>query len=58
MGSLALLYGVIAEDFLLIEGDTFYEGRVLEDLTKTTYRDCLSVTEESGSGDEAFVGLT
>ncbi len=58
MGSLARLHGVLTEDFLLIEGDTFYEGRVLEDLTRTAYRDCLSVTEESGSGDEAFVGLT
>lgn len=57
MGSLARIEGLVVEDFLLIEGDTFYEERVLEELTKTTYKDCLSVTEESGSGDEAFIEL-
>ena len=58
MGSLAKIDGIVVEDFLLIEGDTFYEGRVLESLTRTTNKDCLSITEESGSGDEAFVELT
>lgn len=57
MGSLAHLEGLIDEDFLLIEGDTFYEARVLEELTEITLPDCLCLTEESGSGDEAFVEL-
>lgn len=55
MASLAAAKDLIHEDFLLIEGDTFYEGKVLESLVKTPYRTCLSITEESGSGDEAFV---
>ena len=57
MGSLAHLEGLIDEDFLLIEGDTFYEARVLEELTEIALPDCLCLTEESGSGDEAFVEL-
>lgn len=57
MGSLACLEGKVSEDFLLIEGDTFYEAKVLEALTETSYADCLCLTEESGSGDEAFVEL-
>lgn len=55
MGSLACVEGLVKEDFLLIEGDTFYERRVLESMTETTYATCLAITEESGSGDEAFV---
>ena len=57
MGSLARIEGLVQEDFLLIEGDTFYEARVLEDLTESSHADCLCLTEESGSGDEAFVEL-
>lgn len=39
MGSLARLEGLIDEDFLLIEGDTFYEARVLEELTEIALPD-------------------
>lgn len=55
MASLAAAKEFIREDFLLIEGDTFYEAKVLEALSKTAYKSCLAITEESGSGDEAFV---
>lgn len=55
MGSLAQLEGLIEEDFLLIEGDTFYEGRVFDELTAYTEGNCLAIADESGSGDEAFV---
>lgn len=57
MGSLARIEELVQEDFLLIEGDTFYEARVLEALTESSHADCLCLTEESGSGDEAFVEL-
>ena len=40
---------------LLVEGDTFYEYKVLKALTETMNENCLAITEESGSGDEAFV---
>lgn len=55
MGSLALVKDFIDEDFLLVEGDTFYEKKVIEQLCVLTDGNCISTTEESGSGDECFV---
>ncbi len=55
MGSLALCKDYIKEDFLLVEGDTFFEKRVIEQLSAVAEGNCLSMTEESGSGDECFV---
>lgn len=54
MCSLAMAAPYIDEDFLLIEGDVFYERIVLERLHQTQYDNCLTLTEESGNGDEAF----
>lgn len=54
MASLATVRNLVDEDFLLIEGDTFYERKVVEKLTASSHRNCLATTEESGSGDEAF----
>ena len=55
MGSLALVKDYVKEDFLLLEGDTFYERTLVEQLTRTEYETCLSMTEETGSGDECYV---
>ena len=55
MGSLALVKDYIQEDFLLLEGDTFYEKYIIEQLTRTAYPTCLAMTEETGSGDECYV---
>lgn len=55
MGSLALCECHVQEDFLLIEGDTFYEKKVIERLMAVDAGNCISMTEESGSGDECFV---
>lgn len=55
MGSLAMVEPLVKEDFVLIESDTFFEKKVLEQLTETSHTTCFSVTEESGSGDEAYV---
>lgn len=55
MGSLAIAKDYVKEDFLLLESDTFYERIVLEKLSSRTYGNCISMTEESGSGDECFV---
>ncbi|WP_288309313.1 phosphotransferase [uncultured Prevotella sp.] len=55
MGSLAVAAPFIDDDFLLVEGDTFYEYKVLKSLTETANDNCFAITEESGSGDEAFV---
>ena len=54
MGSLAVAAPFIDDDFLLVEGDTFYEYKVLKALTETANDNCFAITEESGSGDEAF----
>lgn len=55
MGSLAICRNVINEDFLLIESDTFFEKCVVERLSDIQSGNCISMTEESGSGDECFV---
>ena len=55
MGSLALVKDCICGDFLLIEGDTFYEKEVIQKLAERTDGNCFTMTEESGSGDECFV---
>lgn len=55
MGSLAVAEPYVKEDFVLIESDTFFEKKVLDRLSETRYETCLSITEESGSDDEAFV---
>lgn len=55
MGSLALVKDYVHEDFLLVEGDTFYEKGLIEQLTQTSYATCLTMTEETGSGDECYV---
>lgn len=55
MGSLALCKDIIEEDFLLVEGDTFFEKKVVEQLSAITKGNCLTMTEESGSGDECYM---
>lgn len=55
MGSLAMAAPYIKDNFLLVEGDTFYEYKVLKELSETKNENCFAITEESGSGDEAFV---
>lgn len=55
MGSLALVTEYIDEDFLLVEGDTFFEKVVVDKLCSTKAGNCITMTEESGSGDECFV---
>lgn len=55
MGSLALCREAVDSDFLLVEGDTFFEKKVVETLSAVESGNCLSMTEESGSGDECFM---
>jgi len=55
MASLAAASDVIDDDFLLVEGDTFFEKKVLEQLGAIEEGNCLVATEESGSGDECFI---
>ncbi len=55
MASLAAAEDVVDEDFILVEGDTFFEKTVLERLCMIKEGNCLVATEESGSGDECFI---
>lgn len=55
MSSLACCRDYIDEDFLLIEGDTFFEKNVIEELSARESGNCFSMTEESNSGDECYV---
>lgn len=55
MGSLALCEKLIHNDFILVEGDTFFEKNVIERLSSLESGNCLTMTEESGSGDECFM---
>lgn len=55
MGSLALCRDYIDGDFLLVEGDTFFERKLVESLSAVDGGNMLAMTEESGSGDECYV---
>ena len=55
MASLAAASNHIDDDFILVEGDTFFEKIVLERLCSIKEGNCLVATEESGSGDECFI---
>lgn len=55
MASLAAANEQINEDFILVEGDTFFEKKVLEQIAKIDKGNCLIATEESGSGDECYI---
>ena len=55
MASLAAAKDAIDDDFILVEGDTFFEKKVLERLMEVKDGNCLVATEESGSGDECYI---
>ncbi|MDR6121570.1 thiamine kinase-like enzyme/choline kinase/predicted transcriptional regulator [Bacillus sp. SLBN-46] len=57
MASLALAYDLISEDILLIEDDILIEERAIKEMIMHPQRDSVLITDESGSGDEAFVEL-
>lgn len=57
MASLAKAYPYVQDDFLLIESDIVVETLGLKQLVDDENRDCVLITAESGSGDEAFVEI-
>ena len=57
MSSLALAKEYIDDDFILVENDLVFESRAVEQIIKNDNRDCVLITNESGSGDEAFVEI-
>lgn len=57
MESLSLTKDVIDDDFLLIENDMVFEERAIKEILDSKDRDCMVITSESGSGDEALVEI-
>ena len=57
MHSLSLADKYVDDDFLLIENDLIFEKRAITELVESPNRDCILFTNESGSGDEAFVEI-
>lgn len=57
MHSLTLAQKYIDDDFLLIEDDMVFEESAITDLLNNFNRDCMIITSESGSGDEALVEI-
>ena len=57
MASLSKIAPYLNEDFLLIESDIVVETNGLKELIEDPNRDCVLITAESGSGDEAFVEI-
>lgn len=57
MASLALAEKELDGDFLIIENDLVFEDVAIERIINSSYKDCVLITNESGSGDEAFVEI-
>ncbi|QCJ44873.1 winged helix-turn-helix transcriptional regulator [Bacillus sp. S3] len=57
MASLAAASQLITDDFILVEDDILVEERAITELLNHENRDCLLITKESGSGDEALIEL-
>ncbi|MEH7120960.1 NTP transferase domain-containing protein [Neobacillus vireti] len=57
MASLAAAFDYISEDFLLVEDDILIEERAIKEMLAHPQRDCVLISNESGSGDEAFVEI-
>ncbi|MGL5765810.1 MAG: phosphotransferase [Sarcina sp.] len=57
MASLALVEDKVKGDFLIIENDLVFDSTALESMLSSEYEDCVLITSESGSGDEAFVEI-
>ena len=55
MKTLSLVHNIIQDDFLLIEGDLVLESKGIEAIINSSKRDCMLITDETGSGDEGFV---
>lgn len=57
MASLAKAKDFIDGDFILLENDLVFEECAIKSMIKSNHRDSVLITNESGSGDEAFVEI-
>ena len=57
MKSLSLTKSLITSNFLLLESDIIFEVKAIKKLLANPEPDCMIITNESGSGDEALVEI-
>jgi len=57
MKSLSFVDGLVDGDFLLLEGDTIFEAKVVKRIINHHEQDCMIITNESGSDDERLVEI-
>lgn len=57
MASLALASKHIDSDFILVEGDIIFENNAIKELVESEKRECVLITDVSGSGDEGFIQM-
>ncbi|WP_080843974.1 phosphocholine cytidylyltransferase/choline kinase family protein [Cytobacillus gottheilii] len=57
MASLAIAKEFVDDDFILIEDDILIEEQAITKLIESKERDCILITKESGSGDEAYIEI-
>lgn len=57
MHSLSMVKNIINDDFILLENDMIFEESAIEQILKDKNRNCMLITSESGSGDEALVEI-
>lgn len=57
MASLACAQDFVTDDFLLVEHDILIEESAFQQLIEDEQRDCMLISSETGSGDEAFVEI-
>lgn len=57
MESLSKVKDIIDDDFILLENDMVFEERAIKEILDSKDRDCMLITSESGSGDEALVEI-
>lgn len=57
MASLACAKDFITDDFILLEHDILMEEAAFVHLIDSDQRDCMLISNETGSGDEAFVEI-
>lgn len=57
MASLAMAKDLVDGDFILLENDLVFEEIAIKTIVESNNRDAILITNESGSGDEAFVEI-
>ena len=55
MYSFSCAKDAITEDVILLESDLFYDPRAIKVMIESSYKNCMLVSEKSGSGDEVYI---